>query len=118
MTGAACELTPWMRHRSNQIAYMPFLLVEKGGVARLHAQCRQKGVLVRERVPAERREVEDEARWRDAGLLSGWRERNDPLLHGAAEEFGHATSLAERLTLDEADEVPIVAEKLDGSADV
>ena len=27
---------------------MAFLLVEKGGVARLHSQCRQKGVLVRE----------------------------------------------------------------------
>src|SRR5919108_5506490 len=97
---------------------MPFLLVEKGGVARTHSQGRQKRVLVRERVPAERCEVEDEALWRDAGLLSGWRERNDPLLHGAAEEFGHATSLAERLTLDEADEVPVVAEKLDGGADV
>src|ERR687895_1289663 len=97
---------------------MPFLLGEKGGVARVHAQCRQKGVLVRERVPAERREVEDEALWRDAGLLSGRRERNDPLLHGAAEEFGHATSVAERLTLDEADEVPVVAKEIDRGADV
>src|ERR671914_2036771 len=97
---------------------MPFLLGEKGGVARLYAQCRQKGVLVRERVPAERCEVEDEVLWRDAGLLSGWRERNDPLLHGAGEEFGHSTSLAERLTLDEADEVPVVAEGLDRGADV
>src|ERR687898_3480488 len=95
---------------------MALLLGEKGGVARLHAQCRQKGVLMRERVPAQRCEVEDEARWRDAGLLSGWRERNDPLLHDATEEFGDATSVAERLTLDEADKGPVGGQKIRGGA--
>jgi hypothetical protein len=50
-------------HGPDEIPEMPFLLVEKGGVARLYAERRQNRVLVREWIPAERREVEGEALW-------------------------------------------------------
>ena len=42
---------------------MPFLFVEEGGVSGFHPERWQERVLVREREPAERREVEDEALW-------------------------------------------------------
>jgi hypothetical protein len=42
---------------------MPFLLVEEGRVAGLHPERRHERVLVCERIPAERNEVEDEALW-------------------------------------------------------
>jgi hypothetical protein len=56
-----------------------------------------------------RREVEDEALRRDARLLSGRPDRGERLLHGAAEELGNAASIPERLALEEAEEVLIVA---------
>jgi hypothetical protein len=101
-------LAPWACHRSHQIPEMPFLLLEEGGVAGLYAERRQERVLVRERVPAERCEVEDEALWWDARLLSGRPECGYSLIHGAAEELGDPASIPERLALDEAEEVPII----------
>ena len=111
-------LRPWACHRSHEIPDMPFLFVEEGGVSGFHPERWQERVLVRERVPAERREVEHEALWWDARLVSGRPECGDSLLHGAAEEVGDAASLLERLALDEADEVLIVAEKVEEGADV
>jgi hypothetical protein len=49
-----------IRHCSNDIAYMSFLLGEKSRLARPYAERRQEGVLVRERIPAQSGEVEDE----------------------------------------------------------
>src|SRR5205807_1780076 len=115
---AAALLAPWAFHRSHESSEVPFLFVEEGGVAGVHPERRHERVLVRERVPAERREVEEEALWWDARLLSCRRERGETLLHGAAEEFGDAASIFERLALDEADEVPVVAEKVEKGADV
>lgn len=79
---------------------MPFLFVEKSGIACVDAQGRQERVLVRERVPAERREVEDESLWRDACPVSGWSDGGDSLIYRAAEELGDAASVLERLALD------------------
>jgi hypothetical protein len=42
---------------------MPFLFSEEGGIAGVYPERRQERVLVRERLPAERREVEDETLW-------------------------------------------------------
>ena len=56
-------LRPWACHRSHQISEVPFLFFEKGGVARLHSERWQERVLVHERIPAERRQVEEEALW-------------------------------------------------------
>ena len=97
---------------------MPFLLFEEGGVARLHPERRQKRVLVRERIPAERCEIEGEALRRDARLLGGRPDRGETLLHGATEELGDPASIPERLALDEAEEVLIVTEKVEEGADV
>src|SRR5215210_5199985 len=52
---------PGACHRSHEIAEVPFLFGEEGRVARLHPECRQESVLVCERIPAERGQVEDEA---------------------------------------------------------
>src|SRR5690348_2963115 len=77
-------------HRSHQITEVAFLVVEEPGVTDLHSQGGQDRVLVRERVPAECREVEDEALRCDARLLRSRRERGERLLHGAADELGDA----------------------------
>jgi hypothetical protein len=39
------------------------LFVDEEGVARLDPECRQEGVLVCERIPGERGEIEDKALW-------------------------------------------------------
>ena len=105
-------------HRSHQITEVAFLVVEEPGVTDLHSQGGQDRVLVRERVPAECREVEDEALRCDARLLRSRRERGERLLHGAADELGDAAPVFEGLALDEPDEVLIVAEKVEKGADV
>jgi hypothetical protein len=56
-------LTLWECPRSHQISEVPFLFFEEGWVARLHPERRHQRVLVRERVTADSREVEDEALW-------------------------------------------------------
>jgi hypothetical protein len=53
----------WSCHRSHEIGEMAFLFVEEGGVAGLDPERGQERVLVRERIPAERSQVEDEALW-------------------------------------------------------
>jgi hypothetical protein len=42
---------------------MAFLFVDEGRGACLDPECRQESVLVCERIPGERREVEDKALW-------------------------------------------------------
>jgi hypothetical protein len=56
-------LTLWACHRSHQISEVPFLFFEEGWVAGLHPERRHERVLVRQRVPADSREVEDKALW-------------------------------------------------------
>jgi hypothetical protein len=97
---------------------MPFLLLEKRGVTGLHPERRHERVLVRERIPAKRDEVEDEALWRDPCPLRCRCQRGDGVVYWAAEELGDAASIPERLALDEPDEVLIVAEKVEERADV
>ena len=60
---ALLEGSSWACHRSHEIGEVAFLFVEEGGVAGLDSECGQERVLVRERVPAKRGEVEDEALW-------------------------------------------------------
>jgi hypothetical protein len=57
------SLTLWACHRSHQISEVSFLFFEEGWVAGLHPERRHECVLVRERVPADCREVEDKALW-------------------------------------------------------
>jgi hypothetical protein len=54
------------RIRSERCRFLP---VEEGRVAGLHPERRQERVLLREGVPAECHEVEDEALWRKTRLL-------------------------------------------------
>jgi hypothetical protein len=61
--GALSPLAPGSCHRSHQIPEVPFLVVQEGGVTRVYPQRGHERMLMCERVPAERREVEDEALW-------------------------------------------------------
>jgi hypothetical protein len=67
--GSSGALAPCPRHaprtchRSDEIGEMPFLFVHESGVPCLDPKCGQEGVLVCERIPGERREVEDKALW-------------------------------------------------------
>jgi hypothetical protein len=56
-------LTLWACHRSHQVSEVPFLFLEEGWVACLDPERWHQRVLVRERVPADRREVQDKALW-------------------------------------------------------
>ena len=96
---------------------MPFLVVEECRVARLHPKCREDGVLMGERKPAKRGEVEDEALWRYARPSSGRPDCGYGLTYTTAEELGDPASIAERLALDQTDEVPVVPEEVDEGGD-
>ena len=80
-------LRPWACHRSYQIPEVPFLFVEEGWVTGLHPESRHERVLVRERIPAERDEVEDEALWCDARQFGGRGEGREGVVDESAEEF-------------------------------
>ena len=66
---------------------------------------------MRERIPAERGEVEDETLWRDAGLLRGRPDGGKTLGDSAAEKLGYPASVAECPALHQAEEVQIAAEE-------
>jgi hypothetical protein len=88
------------RHSRHQSREMTSLLCEESILARIQAECGEERVLVRERIPAERNEVEDESLGRDARPFRGRCDRRNGVIGKAAQERGHAAPVPERLALD------------------
>jgi hypothetical protein len=97
---------------------MPSVLDREGGLARIEAERGDERVLVGERVPAERDDVENQTLRRDAGLGRSRCERADRVVHEAAEELRYPASVAQRLALDQADEDLVVGEDGEEGVDI